>query len=212
MKYNKPFKSINDQIELLRSRGLVIDEDAGHYLRHLNYYRLSGYWAPFQENPSEHSFKANTNFTDVLNLYIFDRELRLILLDAIERLEVSLRTHWAHYCAEAYGAHAYFNTMISRKSFWYGKNLSLLQQEVNRSDEKFIKHYREKYTPSENPPIWVACEVMSLGLLSRWLKDLKPAGICNKIAKSYQVDYAVLRSFIECVLCLRTLRFVADAA
>jgi len=205
MQYNKPFKSIQEQIQLLRNRGLIIDEDADHYLRHLNYYRLSGYWAPFQKSHSDHLFNANTHFDDVLNIYIFDRELRLILLDAIERLEVSLRTHWAYHCAEVYGAHAYFNKEISRKSFWYEKNFSLLQQEVNRSDELFIKHYRQKYSSSESPPIWVVCEVMSLGLLSRWLKDLKPAKICNKIAKNYQVDHTVLISFIEHLTYIRNL-------
>lgn len=106
MDFAKPFKSIPEQLQLLRDRGLIIDDDAEHYLRHLNYYRLAGYWLPFEQNHSTHSFRTNTHFDDVLNLYLFDRELRLLLLDAIERLEVSIRTHWAYYCVQCYGAHA----------------------------------------------------------------------------------------------------------
>ena len=73
MKYNKPFKSISEQIELMHQRGLVVDDNTEHYLRHLNYYRLSGYALPFQYNHSEHQFKPGTQFSDILNLYDFDR-------------------------------------------------------------------------------------------------------------------------------------------
>ena len=84
MQYNKPFQSIQQQLALLAQRGLSIDNDADHYLKQLNYYRLSGYWLPFYENVKTHQFKIGTQFSDVLNLYMFDRELRLLLLDAIE--------------------------------------------------------------------------------------------------------------------------------
>lgn len=205
MDYEKPFKSIQAQIELLKSRGLIIDNEAEHYLRHLNYYRLSGYWIPFEQNHSGHSFAPNTHFNDVLNLYIFDRSLRLLLLDAIERVEVSVRTHWAYHCAEIGGPHAYLDDVLSRKQHWHQKNLQILQQEIDRSDETFIKHYRNKYSSPKEPPIWVVCEVMSLGLLSRWLKNLKPSQICTKIAKNYQIAYPVLTGFIEHLTYLRNL-------
>lgn len=97
MGFDKPFQTIQQQVEILSNRGLITDDGAEHYLKHLNYYRLSGYWLPFQIDTKEHLFKPNTNFSDVLNLYIFDREFRLLLLDAIERIEVSVRTHWAYY-------------------------------------------------------------------------------------------------------------------
>ena len=88
VKFNKPFQSIQQQVSLLSQRGLIIDNDVEHYLRNLNYYRLSGYWLPFQDNHNTHRFIAGTRFSDVLNLYVFDRELRLLLLDSIERIEV----------------------------------------------------------------------------------------------------------------------------
>src|SRR5690554_5245430 len=93
MDFTKPASTWDEQIELLRSRGLEIPdlEQARHYLSHINYYRLTGYWLPFEADHSIHRFKARASFDDVLNLYIFDREFRLLLLDAIERIEVSLR-------------------------------------------------------------------------------------------------------------------------
>jgi len=205
MQYNKKYKPIPEQLQLLRDRGLIIDDDAEHYLRHLNYYRLAGYWLPFEEEHASHTFKANTHFDDILNFYIFDRQLRLLFIDAIERLEVSLRTHWAHYCAKEYGPHAYMNTALSRNKGWHDKNLDLLNKEIKRSHETFIKHYCGKYSNPKNPPIWAVCEVMSLGLLSRWIKDLKPNTICAKIADTYQVEYFVLSSFVEHIAHIRNL-------
>ena len=96
MKFNKPFFSFEQQAMLLSERGLIIENDTVHYLQHLNYYRLSGYWIPFQEYNKTHRFKPNVRFSDILNLYRFDRELRLLLLDAIEKIEISIRTQWAH--------------------------------------------------------------------------------------------------------------------
>jgi abortive infection bacteriophage resistance protein len=143
MQYNKPFQSIDQQLILLSQRGLVIDIDAAHYLKHLNYYRLSGYWLPFYEDSCTHQFKTNTQFPDVLNLYIFDRELRLLLLDAIERIEVSVKTQWAYYFSASHGAHAYMDCKLSNNIQWHAQNIILLEKELKRSDEVFISHYQQ---------------------------------------------------------------------
>lgn len=205
MKFTKPFLSFEQQAILLSERGLIIENDTVHYLQHINYYRLSGYWIPFQEDNKTHRFKPNVRFSDVLNLYLFDRELRLLLLDAIERIEISIRTQWAHYFAELSGPHAHLEPYLSKNGEWHIKNLAQLQKELMRSDELFIKHYQNTYTLPDEPPIWVACEVMSFGLLSKWLKSMKPGEPCNKIARAYQLDYDVLVSFIEYLAYLRNL-------
>lgn len=202
MRFDKPFQTIQQQIEILTKRGLIIDEDAEHYLKHLNYYRLSGYWLPFQKDTKTHLFNSNTKFSDVLNLYTFDREFRLLLLDAIERIEVSIRTHWAYYFSKEYGPHAYLDCHLSNNVQWHAQNLLLLEKERQRSDEQFIKHFDSN---NNTPPIWAICEVMSLGLLSRWLKSLKPSSCRNEIGHSYGLDYGVLISFIEHLTYLRNL-------
>ena len=63
MNYDKPYKSIQEQIDLLQSRGLIIDDpsDAIHYLHHLNYYRLAGYWLSFEENQLKPGDKMTTH-------------------------------------------------------------------------------------------------------------------------------------------------------
>jgi abortive infection bacteriophage resistance protein len=89
MKFSKPALSVAAQIGLLKKRGLQItdENEAAHYLSFIGYYRLSGYSRPLSiTSPTgDHSFKPNTSFDDILNLYRFDRELRLLVMDAIER-------------------------------------------------------------------------------------------------------------------------------
>lgn len=94
--FTKPPKIWSDQVALLETRGMVIEDrqQAEFYLQHLNYYRLCAYWLPFEANHSTHTFRPGTTFDAVLNLYIFDRQLRLHVLDVIERVEVSVHSNW----------------------------------------------------------------------------------------------------------------------
>ncbi|RYV62149.1 Abi family protein, partial [Legionella pneumophila] len=63
MEFTKPFRTIQQQIDLLTDRGLIIDDSAAHYLQHLNYYRLSGYWLPFYKEDNTNLFKKDTKFS-----------------------------------------------------------------------------------------------------------------------------------------------------
>lgn len=198
MEFLKPAASLDGQIRILRERGMQIEHPdlARHYLQHLNYYRLTAYWLPLEEDHQTHQFKPGTCFEDALNLYSFDRALRLHLLDAIERVEISVRTQWAYYLAHTYGPHAHLDPAHSAKPGWHASNLSVLEKELTRSDETFIKHYNTKYTTPPTPPIWSICEVMSLGLLSRWITQLRPSDR-SPIARVYGLDQRVFKAFLR---------------
>lgn len=91
--YNKQPLTVDEQIAQLIERGLSISDSnlASHFLSHISYYRLAGYWWPMQSEPKEdHVFKPGSKFEDVISLYNFDRELRIIIFDAIEKIEISL--------------------------------------------------------------------------------------------------------------------------
>ena len=196
--FTKPPKTWQEQVAILESRGMVIknQSEASFYLRHLNYYRLSAYWLPFENDHSTHSFQKGTSFEDVLNLYIFDRQLRLLVLDAIERVEVSVRSAWAYHLAHAYGSHAHLNPLLAYNRKWWQSNIDTLTEEVKRSDEIFIQHLRSTYSESL-PPVWAVCEIMSLGLLSRWYDNLRPMPVRRNIANTYQLDEATLGSWLH---------------
>ena len=139
---------------------------AEFYLQHLNYYRLGAYWLPFESDHKTHTFRSGTKFEEVLNLYLFDRELRLLMLDAIERVEVSIRSQWAYQIANLHNPHGHLDGTLAVNNSRWQKNLAKLTTEVNRSDENFIKHLITTYSEAL-PAVWAVCEVMSLGLLSR---------------------------------------------
>lgn len=195
--FSKPPKTLDEQIQLLESRGMIITdrEQAKFYLQHLNYYRLRAYWIFFESDTVGHKFQSGTRFQDVLDLYIFDREFRLLILDAIERIEVSVRSQWAYKLAHRHGTHAHLDRNLFDRRFWQ-KNLNDLTKEVNRSQEDFVQHFRNTYSETL-PPVWVVCEVMSFGLLSRWFKTIKFAGTKAAIATTYNLRANFLESWLH---------------
>lgn len=196
--FSKPATTYAQQVALLQQRGMVIDDPATaeFYLQHLNYYRLGAYWLPYEADHATHTFRAGTHFADVLNLYVFDRELRLLVLDAIERVEVSVRGQWAYQLALQHGPHAHLDAALAFKPHLWQTNLNKLTDEVDRSDEAFIKHLKATYI-EPLPAVWAVCEVMSLGLLSRWYNNLKPMPTRRAIAAVYGVDEKVLESWLR---------------
>lgn len=196
--FNKPATTYTEQIDILERRGMSIDDHARaeFYLRHLNYYRLGAYWLPFETSHDTHTFVSGTRFEDVLNLYLFDRNLRLLVLDAIERVEVSVRSQWAFCLAHRHSPHAHLDAALAANHDRWRSNLTKLEKEVRRSDEVFIKHFLSTYT-EKLPPVWAVCEVMSLGLLSRWYGNLKPMPTRSAIAATYGLNEKVLGSWLH---------------
>jgi abortive infection bacteriophage resistance protein len=202
--YTKPALTCAQQVALLEQRGMVISHRAAaeFYLGHLNYYRLAGYCLPFEVDHATHQLRPGTTFEQVMDLYVFDRELRLLALDAIERVEVSVRTRWAHTLGSTHSAHAHLNARLADDPVAWATNVSSLAKEVERSHDIFIKHFRSTYQ-ERLPPIWATCEVMSLGSLSRWYAQLRPMATRKKIAVAYHLDEAVLESFLHALTLIR---------
>jgi len=167
---------------------------AEHWLRHVSYYRLSAYWLPFEYpkgNPGPR-FLPGTSFDTVTALYDFDRRLRLLVLDAIERIEVAVRGSWAYELAQRFGPHGYLNAALYYHPGKYHDNLRRLTNDVASSPETYIDHYRGTYSTPAMPPVWMVAEMMSFGHLSRWYALLDDRGLRNAIAKPLGLPEAVL--------------------
>ena len=95
--YEKSPISIEEQVQKLKSKGLVINDEelAARYLSNISYYRLRAYTYPFQDNsdPEKHHefLRKDINFKDIIDLYCFDRRLRFLVFNALEKVEVALR-------------------------------------------------------------------------------------------------------------------------
>ncbi|MBS0645580.1 MAG: Abi family protein, partial [Verrucomicrobia bacterium] len=99
MKYTKLPISIQNQVAKLRQRGLQFADEpkAANYLSNISYYRLRAYTYPFQDNTDpNHPFIKPVSFEEIMRLYVFDRQLRLLLFNAIEKIEIALRTQIIH--------------------------------------------------------------------------------------------------------------------
>lgn len=185
---------------------------AAHYLSHISYYRLTAYWLPFESDHTAHQFRPGTSFDRVLNLYIFDRELRLLLMDAIERVEISARTKWMDVLVQAHGPHAHLDPALfatktdkTGKVVWsHEKAVASLKQECGKSSEIFIAHLRQKYD-EELPPLWATCELMTFGEFSKWLTHTQSSTLRNQVARSYGVDETILVSFLHHLAVVRNL-------
>lgn len=214
--YQKVPISFEEQCNLLISRNLIIQDklSANRSLSSISYYRLSAYGIPFRQrdlsgNLTE-QFKPGTTFDDILRLYEFDRQLRLLVIDAIERIEVAIRTQITHHMAHQYGVFAHTNPDHFHSKFNHTDWLKKLENETNRSSDQFIKHYQKKYTGFPTVPIWMLTEIMSLGALSVFYNGLKNdqrAGIEDKktIANHFNIHHKRLADWLHTLTYVRNI-------
>ncbi len=213
MKYDKPPLSIDDQIQRLKDRGLVVsdEERAKRYLTHIGYYRLSAYILPYEEQSSNnertHKIQSDVSFDDIVDLYVFDRKLRVLVLEAIERIEVSVRSNWTHYLSiDSNSSHAFLCKKYFNNHWDYLEQLSKAAKDVKQSNEIFVKHYLNKYTDPYLPHIWAISETLSIGALSRWYKNTKCKNIKSKVAKAVGIPSAELMDgILHCLTLLRNI-------
>lgn len=203
MIYDKQPLTFDEQVALLSSRGLDInDQDhALHALERISYYRLSAYWYPVRNH--DDSFRDGASFDVALQLYEFDRHLRLLVMDAIERVEISLRTAITYTLAHSYGTFAHIDSANFRRNFRHAQWTSKVEHESQNSQEDFVSHYRNTYEGFPTLPIWMVTEIISLGALSRFYEGMLHDDQRN-ISEDYHVQPFVLRSW------LRTLTYVRN--
>lgn len=104
--YTKQPISIAEQLTILKSRGLLFDDEhaAIKYLKIISYFRFANYWKPMERDKLNHLFKPNSKFENVVTLYNFDKELRSLIFSAIQNIEIALRTKIIQIVSSNYGA------------------------------------------------------------------------------------------------------------
>ena len=207
--YTKPALPIADQIDKLIDLGMTIDDRAlaEHCLQHISYYRLSAYWLPFEYSKDAPGprFKPGTSIEDVIELYDFDRKLRLLMFDAIERVEVAVRGSWAYQMAMLGGAFGYGDAVHYADAQKFASNCEKLDREVRRSKDTFIRHYKRNYSGPARPPVWMACELLSFGLLSQWYAALKNPKVRQSIADPFDIDERIFVTFVHQLAIVRNI-------
>lgn len=217
----KPHKSFQEQLELLRARGLAIGDEAAALaaLERFGYYRLSGYFYPLRETSSMREpgrldkFVEGATLDLVIELADFDKKLRLLAMYAVETIEVAIRVAVAHRLGRVeVEAHRHPRLLDGRFTSHrkggggspYDEWIQRFEELCRKSKEDFMNHHRIGY--GGRVPIWVGIEVWDFGLLSRFFSGMKFRDK-NAIAALYGLpDGEVLRSWI------RTFNFVRNVS
>jgi len=172
--YPKNIISFDKQIELLESRGMMIEDKvlAKDFLKNISYFRLQGFWWEFQKDKGKHEFHEGVRFEDVIQLYTFDRKLRLLVFDALERIEIALRAKLVYYLSIELGQWWFEEPSNFRNPAYHKEVLAEIDKELKRTKEVFISSHRNKYGNSGRPPAYKTLEVVSLGCLSKLYSNL----------------------------------------
>jgi abortive infection bacteriophage resistance protein len=209
--YTKRPLSFKEQIALLKSRNLIINDEVSalNYLQVISYYRLSAYFLPYQSKKDV--FRPNINFEQIINTYTFDRELRLLVFDCIERIEIAVRTQFIYTMA----LHHQDSHWQDNKTHFIAPNnvidpYTRLQAIISKATaaqtpEVFIRHYKDNYDTPTNPPSWMCLELLTIGELSHLYSGLKNKEDKKRIADFFKVPHIVLGSWLHTITYVRNI-------
>ncbi len=203
--YTKPALSYADQLQQLKKRGLIIENDskALHLLENVSYYRLSGYWYSMLAEPkTSHNFKLGSTFNNAFGLYCFDKELRKLILGELEKIEIAIRAKMIYVLSQSHGPFWYTNPALFSNKIKHGKTISKIGQEYNRSDEKFIADFKNKYN-DPLPPSWMMLETISFGSLSKLYQNLAGTRERRDIAHYFGLNDRTFESWLHSIVYVR---------
>lgn len=214
--YTKPWLDVPDQVAKLKARGLSIADEAAaaRFIRYVNYYRFSGFCLRFQHwdaTAGEKVFLPGVRCEDIVDLCDFDSALRDCLSDALEMVEISLRTSIAFHFGRAFGPfghadaanfdkafspQAATNATQGKSSSTHGEWHKTLIDETRRSRELFVDHFRDTYSQYPDLPIWMVSEICSFGTLSRMYSNLRNREQ-GAVARDYSIQFVILKSWLH---------------
>jgi abortive infection bacteriophage resistance protein len=201
--FAKPAITLDEQVALLIERGMnVADVDrARHYLQFIGYYRLSGYWRYYADydDPKLQRFRKGTTFESVLDLYIFDRKLRVLLSDAFERIEVAVKAEISQDVALATGPFWLCDPANFDRGSHPGIESDIKEAigdpQAANHQHVFIKHFYHTYS-DPSPPSWMIMEALSFGAISKIYKSLK-GFLRTPVAAVFGVQQDILESWLH---------------
>ena len=203
---SKPFKTVEEQIEILKSRGLIIkdEERALSFLKNNNYYELINGYKDFfiDKNKTEEEkkdvYRNDIAFEDIVSLYEFDFETRAIILKGILKIENIIKTKLAYYFSEKYNQeynylniHNYNDKIKSVKIIADISNIIKINMVSSKSEDmrNILEYYLEKH---QNVPLWVLIKKFTFGKLSKFYSALIEEiqfKICDDIEEFYLKEY-----------------------
>lgn len=199
--FSKPALSVNELIAFLQSKGLQFRDlaYAEHCLSYIGYYRLKIYTRAFED--SNKNFSVGTSFEDIIEIYDFDRRLRVLCLSALEKIEIALRAQIINVMGAHGGPHFYYE----EKYFQNKKAVNSLRNLGSKDTRSLpVKHYRAQYDSPHLPPIWCLAEVSTFGDVSHCFADLD-LEYRKEISSAFGENETVCVSWIRALSTLRNI-------
>ena len=205
-RYTKTYSPPGQLVTLLKTRGLHIEDETRteNYIRRIGYYRFSAYLYPLLALPKEnHVFKPGTTFNQALDMYRFDRHLRLLMFNEIEKIEIAVRSAIVNIASHETGNPFW----ITDPAYFYDaktfvKTKLLIDAELAKSREDFIDHFRNTYS-DPYPPAWMLAEILPLGVLTKIYDNIKSNQIRKKIAHEFSLEVPVFNSWMTIITVAR---------
>jgi len=196
-KTHQPALSIENQIENLKALGLIIpdDERARELLNDISYFRLiKGYSHGLK--PKNSNYANDVSFDDIVELYLFDSNLRQLIFPFIEKVEVNLRCRLANYFSEKYGVFGYKDVNNFIYPDYHRELYYDIEDELVRNRKSpFVKNFTTQYDV-EDLPFYALTELFSFSSISKFYKNmLNPDK--KDISALYNVGYTYLESWFE---------------
>jgi len=214
--YTKSPLPFADQISLLESRGLTItDRDkAISYVQQISYFRLSAYFLPYQS--AKDTFISGITFDQIIQTYSFDRDLRLLVFDCIERIEIAIRTQFIYQMSMHHNDSHWQDNQSLFVSPYYNKVGTLVdpysdlqaiisKAKTARTPEVYIRHYTNQYDTPANPPSWMCFELLTIGELSHIYRGLKNNADKNRVAQFFDLHPTVFTSWLHSITYVRNI-------
>lgn len=214
--YTKTPLIFTDQLKLLQSRGLTVTDTARAvaYLQEISYYRLSAYFLPYQRVKDQ--FNSGITFQQIIDTYSFDRELRLLVFDCIERIEIAIRTQIVYGMAMHYNnphwqddkslfIKPFYNTVGNLVDPFSDLQAIISKAKSARTPEVFIKHYINTYNTPANPPSWMCFELLTIGELSHIYRGFQHNIDKKRVADFFNVHPTVFTSWLHTITYVRNI-------
>ena len=205
LKQHQPSMSIDEQVENLKSLGLIINDEeyAKRILNDISYFRLiKAYSLGFK--PKNGKYNEGVTFEQIVDLYLFNANFRQITFSVIEKIEVNVRCRIANYFADTYGVLGYKDSANFVGEEYHHTFLADIEEEIGRNTRApFVRNFKENYEGGELP-IYALVEVFSFGTLSKFYKNMKNEDK-KAVAKSFGIGYTYLESWLESISYVRNI-------